>query len=62
MSALRVSTPEGVRLIDQGPQRHVKARGSLPHGTLARPLPAITPELREKWRSDARRKRARATA
>jgi hypothetical protein len=62
VSALRLSTPEGIRFIDQGPQRYVKARGSLPHGALARPLPAITPKLREKWRSDARRQRARAAA
>ena len=58
MSALRLSTPDGIQLIDQGPAHYQPVRGRATlSGHLVRPAPAITEALREKWRKDAQRQR-----
>ncbi|HUU82574.1 MAG TPA: hypothetical protein VM243_03620 [Phycisphaerae bacterium] len=59
MSALRISLPGYLQLIDQGPAHYVAIRGRATlRGHLARPAPAITEALREKWRKDKERQRS----
>lgn len=60
----RISTPDGIRLIDLGAQRAVPLPGyshrghAVPGGSLARPLPAPEPEDRHRAESLARYARA----
>ena len=57
MSALRISLPGYLQLIDQGPAHYQPPRGRGMGGHVVRPAPAITEKLREKWRRDAQRQR-----
>ena len=63
MSAIRINVPgQSVRLVDIGHGNAVHTKRGIPGGMLVVPDPAIAARLKEKWRSDARRKRARNDA
>ena len=51
-----------MRLVNIGHGSAVHTKRGIPGGTLVVPDPAIAAKLREKWRSDARRKAARKAA
>ena len=58
MSALRISLPGYLQLVDLGPAHYQPVRGRATlSGHIVRPAPAITEALREKWRKDAQRQR-----
>jgi len=63
MSALRINLPgQPVRHLAPDGTAYVPSQGHSFRGAAVRPMPAITPELREKWRLDSERQRAKARA
>ena len=53
MSALRLSTPDGIQLIDQGPAHYQPPRGRGMGGHVVRPAPPI-PRVKEPLTDAAR--------
>uniref|UniRef100_A0A6M3L3X9 Uncharacterized protein n=1 Tax=viral metagenome TaxID=1070528 RepID=A0A6M3L3X9_9ZZZZ len=63
MSALRINLPgQPVRHLAPDGTAYVPSQGHSFRGAVVRPMPAITEALREKWRLDSERQRAKARA